>query len=81
MENWAIEKSDHISWKLYILLRYVCYLRWIRPEVTEILDNMKQKNRNLLANLTKVDILKYESLTKTPISKTAENYWYLTLYG
>ena len=35
---------------------------------------MKQKNRNLLANLAKVEELKYESLTKTPISKTAENY-------
>ena len=23
----------------------------------------------------------YKSLSKTPISKTVENYWYLTFYG
>ena len=50
MENWGIEKSDHITWKLYILLRSVSYLWQIRPEVTEILDNevTHPKNRNLL---------------------------------
>ena len=50
MENCGIEKSDHITWKLYILPRSVYYSRWIRPEVTDILDNevTYPKNRNLL---------------------------------
>ena len=52
MENWVIEKFDHITWKLYILPRSVCYLWEICPEVTEILDNKVTypKNRNLLTS-------------------------------
>ena len=52
MEKWVIEKSGHITWKLYILPRSVCYLLEICPEVTEILDNevMYPKNRNLLTS-------------------------------
>ena len=50
MENWGIEKSDHIAWKLYMLPMSVCYLQLICWEVTEILDNKvtHSKNRNLL---------------------------------
>ena len=36
MENWGIEKSNHIAGKLYILPRSVCYLLYVCPEVTEI---------------------------------------------
>ena len=39
MENRGIEKSDYVTWKLYILSKSVCYLQQICPEVTEILDN------------------------------------------
>ena len=50
MKNWGIEKSDHINWKLHILPRSPCYLQYICPEVTEILDNKVTypKNKNLL---------------------------------
>ena len=53
MKNWGTEKSDHITWKLYILPRPVCYWQYILPEVTEILDNevTYSKNRNLLTRL------------------------------
>ena len=50
MENWGIEKSDHTTWKVYILPRSVCYLRYTCPGVTGILDNeiTYPKNRKLL---------------------------------
>ena len=46
MENSGIEKSDHITQKLYILPRSFCYLQQIRPEVTEILDNEVTYTKN-----------------------------------
>ena len=53
MKNCGIEKSDHITWKLYILPRSFCYSQLIHFEVTEILDNevTYPKNRNLLTRL------------------------------
>ena len=64
MKNCGIEKSDHITWKLYILLRSVCYSPQIRPEVAEILDNEvtypKNKKTVNKTNLTKVEVLKYD---------------------
>ena len=50
MGNWGTEKSDHITWKLYILPMSVWYLQEIRSQVTEIVDNKVTypKNRNIL---------------------------------
>ena len=61
MENWGIEKSDHITWKLNILPRSVCYSWEIRLEVTEILDNEVTHPKFISkSNLTEVEVLKYE---------------------
>ena len=53
MENWGIEKSDHITWNLYMLPRSACYSQYVLPKVTEILDNevTYPKNINLLTRL------------------------------
>ena len=53
MEKWGIEKSDHITWRLHILPRTVCYSQLIRPGVREILANevTYPKNKNLLTRL------------------------------
>ena len=53
MENCGIEKSDHITWNLYMLPRPACYSQYVLPEVTEILDNevTHPKKRNLLTRL------------------------------
>ena len=57
MENWGMEKSDHITWKLYKLyINFQFIYQFIyhnHPEVAEIVDNevMHPKNKNLLTRL------------------------------
>ena len=79
MENWGIENSDHITWKLYIVPGSVIHNKFVQKfrnfgYWSNIPKKQKFINKN---NLAKVEVLKYEYIHCGYI-----HYWwvYMSVY-